>query len=338
MKIIEKDIIKFSVDYIEVYWAFKNVKALIKGLDTDNSNMAVFNEFTVMYDEVKNYSYKLTFILNDIPCFAYYEWNMINEYIETKDYFVVYGKAFQIFSLAEIIDFINENLFINKVRRFDLALDVNKSIQEIFTDFRILKQKGSMFFDEKWGIQTYYIWEKKNRLNKSLLIRIYDKIADIKQKELQSLYSDYLLYDNVTRLELEFRSELSCNLVLNGLLDRSYIFWLFLAYISKHTEIFSEFDNTTVAKLIRPKKDVDVSRLSYDKVLKQRYLNTFLWYARKIMQHWSCPVDILLRLWIYSNDTIRDIFLSVENGKFNIEKYKHWLNIRNTKEIFNWDI
>jgi hypothetical protein len=31
-------------------------------------------------------------------------------FIETKDYFVVYGSAFNILSIAEIVDFINENL------------------------------------------------------------------------------------------------------------------------------------------------------------------------------------------------------------------------------------
>jgi len=35
---------------------------------------------------------------------------MLNMFIETKDYFVVYGSAFNMLSLAEIIEFINGNL------------------------------------------------------------------------------------------------------------------------------------------------------------------------------------------------------------------------------------
>jgi hypothetical protein len=52
------------------------------------------------------------------------------------------------------------------------------------------------------------------------LIRIYDKIADIKQKEKQYLYPNYLKEKYITRIELEFRSELLKFLKLEQLLDR----------------------------------------------------------------------------------------------------------------------
>jgi hypothetical protein len=60
--------------------------------------------------------------------------------------------------------------------------------------------------------------------NKALLIRIYDKIADIYQKEKQAYYPDYLTEDYVTRVELEFRSELLKQVKLSQFLDRSFSF------------------------------------------------------------------------------------------------------------------
>jgi hypothetical protein len=49
----------------------------------------------------------------------------------------------------------------------------------------------------------------KNSKNKRQLIRVYDKIRDIKEKKKIALYKDYLIEKNVTRVELEIRPELA---------------------------------------------------------------------------------------------------------------------------------
>lgn len=356
MKLNKKNIINFEVDYIELFWTLKNYKEIEKGLDSDNSNFRVFKWYTLeKSDNIQNYQYKITFWKKEVPVFAWYLWDQLNLYIETKDYFCVYGSAFTLMNLNEIIDFINENLFIdfwsqnyikeiNKkmnekreekfiLKRVDLAIDIIKPIDKVVKNFRKLQSKWSKFFDENWNIQTYYIWEKKNTLNKNLLIRIYDKIADIKQKEKQFLHPHYLKEKYVTRIELEFRSELVKFLYLEKLLDRNYIFSLFTSYIQKHTCIFEniKWKDIRLKKLI---KSITVQDLHSRQLAKQRYLNTFLWYSRKFLELWTCPVHILIKEWIIADFTKRDIWLSIVDWILDMKKYREWLTTKNIKYLF----
>jgi len=52
------------------------------------------------------------------------------------------------------------------------------------------------------------------------LIRIYNKINEIRKNEKIALYQDYLLYDNITRIELEMRRKLTKNYTLEELFVR----------------------------------------------------------------------------------------------------------------------
>lgn len=280
LRISKNDIINFNVDMIEVFWTLKNYQEILKGIDDENSNYRCFKWYTLeKTDNLRNYQYKITFWKNNTPVFAWYLWNVLNLYIETKDYFVVYGSAFNLMTLAEIIEFIKENIKVdywsenyimslNKklkdkrdyshiLKRVDLAIDIVKSIEEVVSNFRKLNCKWSKFYDDKGNIQTYYIGEKKNTLNKNILIRIYDKITDIKQKEKQFLYTDYLKKDFITRIEIEFRVEMLKFLRLEQLLDKSYIFSLFTTYISKHTKIFENIKWEDI-KLIKLNQIYDI--------------------------------------------------------------------------------
>ena len=358
MIINKNDIINFSIDYIELFWTLNNYKEVLKWLDDDNSNFREYKWYTIEKTEnLRNYDYKITFWKDNIPVFAWYEWKQLNEFIETKDYFVVYGSAFNIFSIAEIVDFINENLKIdfwsryyirnlNKrlqeerdywfiIKRLDLALDVIKPIETVVKNFRELKSKWAKFFDDKWKIQTYYIWEKKNTLNKNLLIRIYDKIADIKQKEKQYLYPSYLKEEHITRIELEFRSELLKFLKLEQLLDKWYMLNLFTSYSKKHTNLFSKLESKDIARLKKLNKTISVKDLHSRQLTKKRYLNTFLWYSKKFIELWTCPVHILIKEWIIKYSTKVDIWLSIdEEWKLNTSKYRDWITQKNLRYIF----
>ena len=58
---------------------------------------------------------------------------------------------------------------------------------------------------------------KKNSKNRRSIIRIYNKKADIIAKGKNKLYQDYLLEENVTRVELEIRRELAKNYTIEEL-------------------------------------------------------------------------------------------------------------------------
>jgi len=357
MKLTKNDIINFNIDYIELFGTLKNYQEVLKWIDDDNSNIRVYKWYTIAKTEnIRSYRYKITFWKENTPVFAWYLWDVLNMHIETKDYFVVYWSAFNLLELNEIIDFINENIEtdywskyyirnLNKrlaekrdywfiLKRVDLALDVIKPIWDIVKNFRKLKSKWSKFFDDRGNIQTYYIWEKRNTLNKNLLIRIYDKIADIKQKEKQYLYPSYLKEKYITRIELEFRSESLKFLKLEQLLDKSYIFDLFTSYTLKHTDIFSKLKSDTPLKLKKLDKTITVEDLQSRQIAKKRYLNTFLWYSNKFLCLWTCPVHILLQNNIISDTTKKDIGWSIINWELNIPEYREWVSIRNLRYLF----
>lgn len=329
---IRNNIFNFWIDYLEVYWELNWIRELATGLDSDNSNFSHFEDFTVTYDDnIRNYEYKLTFFKDNVPCFWVYRGVMINDFVETKDYVCFYGSAFRVLWEQYILDFIRDNLAYEKVKRFDLCLDVTLPIISILSEFKDIKQTGSKFFWAWGNIETVYIGQKK-RTNKQTLIRIYNKIADIYAKEKQTLLAEYLQHEHVTRIEIEFREEISCNIDILGFYDRKYLLDVFYSYISKHTQIFSNIEYERIY-LKRLKKDFDPESVSSSRLIWDRYRKMFKSYATKILKY-SCPVDILLRNDLISETTLWDIVLSVQNWKLDLEFYRLGATVRNTKQVF----
>ncbi len=342
----QSDIFNFNVDEIEIYGTFCNYEMLLEWINNSNTDYLIFDEFTLKKsDKLRDYEFKVDFWKNNFPCFAFYIWKKLNTSIETRDYFKVYWSAFQIMELNEIIDFIDSYLMLdrtdlnngkrfNTLKRFDLAIDIKKPIDNILKNFNDLSQKWASYFGAKWEVETHYIWEYQKRYNKALLIRIYDKIKDIKKKNKQVLYWDYLLEDNITRIELEFRTELIKNFKINNLLDKSYILNLFIKYIEKHTKLFEKIKTQDIEKLKRLNKKINLEELQANQILRDRYISSFQWYAKTILKLWACPVDILIRCLLLSDITKHDIALWIEGNIFDPEKYIDSISIRETKYIF----
>ena len=61
----------------------------------------------------------------------------------------------------------------------------------------------------------------------------------------------------------------------------------------------------------------------------------YLWYAKTILEIWACPTDILLRKNLVSDDTKKDIWLSIKNWAFRQDMYEFWLNERYVKNLFD---
>lgn len=335
MKISQKDIYYFWVDYIEVVWTLKKLNDINFWIAfSDWNRKTIFPWFEVRREnKVTNYEYKIVFNYKWTDCYAYHIWQE-NWAVTTYDYLAVYGIAFVIFpELSEIIEFITAELEVMWLRRFDLALDVLSNIKEVHKNFKKLKQKWSIFFDDEWEVQTFYIWEKKKKNNRYKLLRVYNKKDDILIKHRQKFYPDYLTKENVTRIEIEIRSELAKNCSLDSLLDRSYIFDMYLTYMDKYTDIFKWFKYTET-RLNQINKKVSIENLKSDQYLKSRYVNIFRWYAKTILEIWGCPVDLLLRDNLLSEDTKKDIALSIKNWIFRQDMYEFWLNVRYSKSLF----
>lgn len=337
MKILKDKFYHFWVDYIEIYWTLKKLNEINYWVSefwleiTNKKTLFPWFEFR-KETKIINYTYKIVISYNWIDCFAYHIWKE-NGVIKTQDYLAVYWTAFAILPLPKIIDFIKTELDFTKLRRFDLALDILEDIRKIHKCFNKKKCKWSIFLNNNWETQTFYIWEKKKEFNRYKLLRVYNKKDDILRLWRQKLFPDYLKQKFITRLEIEIRVELAQNCHLEQLLDEKYIFNLFLTYISDYTDIFNNIEYEKI-KLNRIHKEVDFESLKYSELLRDRYLGNFLWYSRNILTLWWCPVDILLRENVVDEWTKKDIVSAIRNWEFNQEFYSWGLTTRNIKNIF----
>ena len=126
MKIRENDIYYFWVDYIEVLGTLKKLDEISFSIwFMEWNEKTIFPWFKIRKEtRVTNYEYKIVFNYKWVDCFAYHIWQE-NWAITTEDFLSVYWIAFVLFpELSDIIDFINTEMNVNKLRRFDLALDV----------------------------------------------------------------------------------------------------------------------------------------------------------------------------------------------------------------------
>lgn len=311
--VTNQNIIHYWLDYLECFGTFKDLDRL-KWVDFDNSNFSIINWLVLVKTEVRFYEYKIMFLKDWIPIYAWYKWMQLLQWF-SKDYFVVYGMAFKKLSIEQILVFISENIIFTSFKRFDVCMDCKLSIKSVYKQFNELKQKWSKFYGWKWKLQTYYIWEKDKKKNRSYLIRVYDKLADIYKKGKQLDYLDYLKKKHVTRFEIEFREDLVSQTTLDDLKDDKYYMNLFLTYFEKHTNLFVKLGYQKL-KLKYKKRCFDLQLNNLDDLLTQVYMNTFKWYANKILKFGWCPVDYLIRLWIIQKNTLNKLQVDMDKYIF----------------------
>lgn len=331
-------IIHFGLDHLEVYWTFKYESEYFDMFDFDNSNYWELNEYKFTKNEVPKYKYKIIFTKGDYSLFAYYKWRPKDDKqpVWTRDYIVVYSTAFRLMEYEEIAYFLEYYFKLNHCRRFDICIDLKMDIDTILSDFN--EYKTWREYKKSWFIETKYIWEVKDSLNKRQLIRVYNKKKDILVKRKTKLYEDYLNLDNVTRIELEVRQELAKNKYYQDLFDDNLLIWIFKNYLYKHTKIFDCIDwerITLYRKIIKPSKE-----LSQTLFYKNYRKSVFVWHAKTIFEMWFCPVKILIWEQLIQPTTKKILFEEIvdsieENerklkseiiGKICRRKNKKWLS------------
>ncbi len=300
---LENDVIHFGLDHLEVYGTFKYESELFNSLDFDNSNYGEIEDYTFTKNEVQKYLYKIIFTKNNYSLFAYYKWDN-SQNIATKDYIVIYSTAFKLLSYEEILYFLEWYFDLKHCRRFDICLDIDWNINDILKEFWDVPT--SRVYKKSWEIETLYIWEVKNTLNKRQLIRIYDKQKDLIQKKKLKLYDTYFTYDDVTRIEIEVRQELAKNRNYYDVFDDSLLIWIFKNYIYKYSKIFESLSWDKVS-LYKKKEIFDPEKFQALYYKTQR-VNIFLWHARTIYNLWFCPVRVLITEWYIQELTKRALW------------------------------
>ncbi len=298
----------FGLDMLEAF-AFFREEYLLEWIDTDNSNFRTFEGYVISNNEVRDYEYKIVFTKENFPLFAYYKGSTKSN-IPTKDYVCAYATAFRIMWPQEVRDFLEKNFQIEKLRRFDICLDIPYPIAEVSKHFKVPTQKWSRFMWSRGNLETVYIGEKKNTQNKRQLIRIYDKIADLVQKWKQLLYSEYLMSEYVTRAEIEIRQELARNIQFHEVFDQTMLLKIFKNYFRKHTDLFDTITEGKKSLFVKREK------VEYDYIQHRSYClyrsKLLKGIAKSLLDVWICPIETLLKYGLVSERTKIGLWYSLE--------------------------
>lgn len=293
------DILHFWLDELETFASFRQ-EYLFEGMDCDNSNVRQFEDYVAEKSLVQWYLYKITFIRENHPLFAYYKGDA-GASVRTRDYVCAYSSAFRILWETGVREFVEKHFEIHKLRRFDVCLDLPYPISRIDAEFPTPKQKHAEFSGSGWALETRYIGEKRNSLNKRQLVRVYDKIADTVKKGKQLLYSEYLTLEAVTRVELEIRSELAKNVEFHEAFDRTRLLRIFKNYLSRHTAMFDGLPEEPET-LFRKRETVDGDAIQ-DRAYWTHKAKLLRGIAKNMLKVGICPVEMLMKDGILAERT-----------------------------------
>ena len=329
-----KNTIHFGLDHLEIYGTCK-MDDLFEKLDFDNSNYWEIEDYSFTKNEVPKYKYKIIFTKDNYSLFSYYKWDIdSNSIIKSKDKIVIYSTAFKLLNYDEIYYFLNGYFKLIKCVRFDICIDLKLNINDLLSEFKALRTWKE--YIQSWNIETRYIWKTNRYKNKRSIIRIYNKNLDIIEKSKNRLYKSYLIEKNVTRVELEIRSELARNISPIDVFNNDILTGLFKNYLRKHTDLFNIpwIENITLYR--KPEKAITQDQY-HGTIYKQQRKAIFVWHAKSIYELWYCPVRILIWEGLLLDDTKKYLDCDVVDRIWEIERSiklensKKWAKITNRK-------
>lgn len=287
---IEENNLHFGLDYMVIFGTFK-YEEIFRKLNYENSEYWELEDFTFNKSKAPKYIYAISFTYKNHKVFSYVKGNE-KEIIPTSDAITVYGVAFKLMSIEEIRYFLEWYFTLRHMKRFDICIDIEDSIENVLRKFKVLKQKWWKIFGKGWVLETQYFGNPRKSINKRSVIRVYNKIVDVKSKNKASLHMDYIEKKDVTRVELEVRAELAKNIVYFQLFEEETLKWIFKNYLRKHTKIFDKIADEKITLYRDPSKKIrsEAHRIYYEKM----YRRVFIWYARNILALGVCPVRLLI--------------------------------------------
>lgn len=316
---IEENIFHFWLDELEVYGTFKDE------LFISSNSVKIINWYYIKRYSVDKYQYKIVFFNDEEDLknsknvlFSYYKWIQLQA-VPTKDYVIVHWTWFRVLTEDRILLFLDQ-FYLTKTKRFDIACDITIDIDSILSTFSELKQRWATFNGQWWEVETRYIWEKQKTKNKRQLIRIYNKLVDIKNKKKNHLYADYLLNNHVTRIELEVRSELAKNIYFVDLFNPKILFRIFKNYTYKHTKLFEELEWEKLTLYSKKVEEID-PELYQSTYYRDKRRKIFLWHAKLVFNLWYCPIRVLIEEWYIKELTKRAIWIENFNELLEKEKF-----------------
>lgn len=302
---------------------------ILATLDDDNSNTYFDSLWEYKISYTKNHSKNWTFLnitvsIEDIPytLFQYLEYNKKKqEFLKSIWSFTIYSTYFRLIEKKAIEkDFIE--LFLGEeydtilhfpISRIDYKIDFFFNKKTEFPEktklIEIRKDSKNEFYKiqppqiqnskhqkiianatyYKWEIITW--WNIGNKSNKSIFLRMYDKLIDSITKSKVMLYDDYLTYENVFRLEGEFRTKFNKYEKTTSKITKKimpYTYWT-LEWLKEKCKAYYGLSNSnTKATVYQYKTNKKIE--SYE----IRNFNDFWWRACKIALQGLNPFTVIL--------------------------------------------
>ncbi len=330
----------FGIDHLEIYTSFLS-EEIFEGIDFDNSNSFTYGEYHCTKVENPRFAYQIVFAKNWVTLFSYFKWSWKGN-ITTRDYVAIYSSCFRTEGNQWCYDILLSHFSppgVKPLRRFDICIDILSPISTILKGFSKLTQKGALFFGKDGNVETYYIGNKKSSENKRSLIRIYNKKEDIFKKWKNRLYQDYLLQDDITRVELEIRRELAQNYTIEELFVEDNLLGLMKNYLRDHTSLFEKLVAQAIT-LYRKPEEVEFSLIQeYSRNIMR--VRMFLGHARWLVERGICPVYALLYKEIihaHTKNVLKNSWEFLNLMKNMKEDAEHWTQILEKIKITDHDI
>ena len=327
-KLMKHSEISHWIDHLSLNMKIINPKlhAILWRLDLDNSNtqIEVVDGYSISYVKSRSRNgefLNITISIRNVPytIFQYLEYPENKKKIFNSQWlFTLYSTYFRLLERGDLdVFFINSFLwaFYEKfkyfpISRMDYRLDfffkenhpfpkrenmtlMKKNSQ--YSEFRIENMREGKKLNKyaiysKWWLITWRTcWSKKN---KSVYIRMYDKLIDSKEKGKFPLYDDYFMYKKVYRLECEFRTKFN---------KKKNKKWKFVSYqyyerrlLERKCMAFFGLKDTDIKAFVYQYKSND--KIEEEKDI--RYLNDFGWRACALALKGMNPFTIILGQFI----------------------------------------
>lgn len=299
---------------------------ILEILDDDNSNthFDALGDYKITYtkNHSKNWSFlNITVSIKGIPytLFQYLEYKKSKqEFLKTIWNFTFYSTYFRLLEKQEIdTDFIElffwedyqliQSFPISRIDyKIDFFFDKKTNFPEKINLIKVRKDSKNEFYTIKTPQQqdskyqkilanaTYYKWDIitwwniGNKSNKSIFLRMYDKLIDSITKGKVMLYDDYFTYENVFRLEGEFRIKFNKYEELNTKRILPYTYQS-LEELKEKCKAYYGLSNTNEKAIVYQYK-TNKKITSYT----IRNFNDFWWRACKIALQGLNPFTVIL--------------------------------------------
>lgn len=302
---------------------------ILESLDDDNSNTYFDSswEYKISYakSRSRNWSFlNITVSIKDIPytLFQYLEYNKNKqEFLKSVWNFTIYSTYFRLIEKQEIEkDFIELFLeeeyktllhfpisridykidfFFNEKRSFPQRIDLIQTRKDSKSEFYTIQQSqkqdskykkiiaNATYY--KWNIITW--WNIGNKSNKSIFLRMYDKLIDSITKNKVMLYDDYFKYENVFRLEGEFRTKFNKYKKTTSKITKEiipYTYWSLEWLKEKCKAYYGLSKDNKKATVYQYKTNKEIESYGI------RNFNDFWWRACKIALQGLNPFTVIL--------------------------------------------